>query len=67
MNNRFFSTRERAQRSLKAIGYTWQESYIVGQGCYRNADGNRALIVESGSRSFDNKGKYWFMVRQWAT
>lgn len=63
---KYFSTRQRAQKSLSANGYTWQDSYIMGEGCYRNANGNRALIVESGSRSFDNKGKYWFMVREWA-
>lgn len=62
----YHSTLRKAQMRLEAAGYTYQTGSQMGCGCYRNAYGNRAEIVEAGSRSFDAKGKHWFLVREYA-
>jgi hypothetical protein len=62
----YHSTRRQAQLRLEANGYTYNEAAQMGCGYYRNALGNRALIVASGSQSFDAKGKHWFLIREYA-
>jgi hypothetical protein len=62
----YHSTRRQAQLRLEADGYTYHDAAQMGGGCYRNASGNRAIIMEAGSRSFDAKGKHWFLIRKYA-
>jgi len=62
----YHSTRRQAQLRLEANGYTYHSAAQMGCGCYRNSSGNRAVIIESGSQSFDAKGKHWFLVREYA-
>lgn len=62
----YHSTLRKAQLRLVANGYTYHNAAQMGSGCYRNASGNRAVIVSAGSQSFDAKGKHWFFIREYA-
>ena len=61
--NQYHTTRDNAVKALKANGFAYSAAPIMGEGVYRHTDGRRAWIDEVGSRSFDSKGKHWFMLQ----
>lgn len=59
----YHTTQERALRALTQEGFAYEPGERMGEGVYRHRDGRRAWIDEAGSRSFDSKGRYWFMLQ----
>lgn len=59
----FHATRKAALASLASRGFEYQRAEIMGEGVWRNPEGNRAWIEGAGYRSFDRAGKHWFMVK----
>lgn len=59
----YHTTRARAEKELSNAGYTYERGERMGDGVYRNEKGNRTWIDEARYRSYDSKGKYWFMLQ----
>ena len=59
----YHTTRDRALRTLTGNGFAYEAGDRMGEGVYRHADGRRAWIDEARYRSFDAKGKHWFMLQ----
>jgi hypothetical protein len=61
--NIYHTTYDRARAALANEGFAYQAGVRIGEGVYRHADGRRAWIDEARYRSFDTKGKHWFMLQ----
>ena len=61
--NAYHTTHARALKALTTEGFQYQRAPIMGESVYRHADGRRAWIDEAHYRSFDSKGKHWFMLQ----
>ena len=61
--NIYHTDHKRAVETLKSNGFAFEASMRMGEGVYRHADGRRAWIDEARYRSFDAKGKHWFMIQ----
>jgi hypothetical protein len=61
--NIYHTNRKRAVETLESNGFAYQSGPRMGEGVYRHTDGRRAWVDEARYRSFDAKGKHWFMLQ----
>ena len=59
----YHTTRDRALWTLTTNGFAYHAGVRMGDGVYLHIDGRRAWIDEARDRSFDAKGKHWFMLQ----
>lgn len=59
----YHTTLNRALAALEAEGFSYNRAPVMGEGVYRHTDGRRAWVDEARFRSFDAKGKHWFMLQ----